>query len=305
MPNDTIEDVKTILISNSELDTEQKCDFRAYLSYGEEIRRKDLGEALNRGLFGHDIFEIYFKARLEGKSHEEANQEMYAFMIPKTLEIQNPNITNVHRQIQAAIEWFNDLGYVPVEVEEVKKYEIPGVFEHPIYGKYRLVFCLTPDVILRGTKKDYDKDELIVTDYKFTGQFWNPEKIRLYQQIPKYIKFLNDFDNYGIKRGLLMQLNTRLNASDKAQLFVPKWISPTNVALDRFYQENLVLMKKFAERKLQSLQEWKDTATRTINTNDCAWCPFSADLCPQLLEGRNVETTLKAFYEHNDYGYTP
>jgi PD-(D/E)XK nuclease superfamily len=296
--------VQTVLISNSELDTDQKCDFRAYLAHGEELQRQDLGEALSRGIYGHKLFEIYWKARLQGLNHQDSYNEMFKFHVNETMRLMQSEVTNVIEQVTAALEWFHTFGYVPIETEQVHNYALPGRFHHSKFGPYELVFCMTPDTVLEGTKAEHDKGSRIVVDYKFTGQFWNEAKRRLYRQLPVYKYFLNRRDSMGISRSLLLQLNTRSNRSAKADLFKPAWIPSNKHKEERFYDETIELMHRYAEKKLMPLSEWAQRATRTIYTENCTWCPFAEDLCPQLLEGSPVATTIKAFYRKNDYGYS-
>lgn len=294
--------VKEILISNSELSTEQKCDFRAYLQHGEEIQKIDPGEALNRGNFGHKCKETYWAARLQGLNHKDSKAEMYKFMVPETLRIQNPSVTNVYVQIEAALDWYNLNGYIPVETEQAHYSKIPGVFPSK-YGLFSLTFCWTPDVVLEGTKAEHDKGDLIIADSKFTGRFWSDKKIRLYPQLHKYRYFWNHYEAGHVRRTLLMQMNTRQNKAASAPDIKPYFIPANKAKEERFVEENLELMLRFAEKKLQPLDQWKKTAARTIDSSACDYCPFSEDLCPELLEGLSVKTTLKALYTKNSYGY--
>lgn len=296
--------VKTILISNSELDTEQKCDFRAYLAHGEEVQRTNLGEALSRGIFGHKLFEIYWNARLQGLNHIDSKNEMFMFHYKEQERLNWPEVTSVSDQTLEALDWFNNLGYIPVEVEQVHTYPLPGQHWHPRFGRYELVFCMTPDTVLEGTKATHNKGNLIVVDYKFTGKWWSEAKRRLYRQLPVYRYFLKEREGMRAYRALLMQLNTRKNRAETADLIQPRWIEPNDHKDQRFYEETVQLMHKYAERKLMPMAEWAATATRTINTENCDYCPFKEDLCPQLLEGSSVQNTLKAFYKKNDYGYS-
>lgn len=297
MPFEIPEDA--LLISNSELDTDQKCNLRAYYAHGMEIRRKDLGEPLERGIYGHKLFEKYWLARLDGLVHTDALQRVFEFHIPESLRIARPAVTSVLAQVQAALDWFNSEGIVPVEVETVKKYPIEGLF---IRGR-QVVFCLTPDLVAMATKGQH-KGQLIVVDYKFAGQYWSKKAIDNFQQIDKYTLFLNKFENYGVRRGLLLQVNTRSNASASAQVFLPKWLYPTKKKMDQIWHENLILLKRYGEKKALELEEWKSISPRVLNPKTCDFCPFSEDLCPQEFEGRPVATTLKAHYRKNDYGYS-
>jgi len=293
------------IVSNSDIETSQKCERMFYYSRIMNIRPKNLPPALKRGSFGHKMMEAGFEAIINGGGLQEAS-EAAAVVLQQLMNSGDPDVAEmmgVFRHVCAFFEYATSdkCVWFPVALEDKGMWNItqnrPMESDDP---ESDLIFGYTPDLIVEFRSGLY-KGQHAVLDYKFLGQYMKEAALTMSQQIPKYIIYRNlTKTDYKIRRGAFIQLNTRAKPDEGGhKLFLIKWLEPTKTDLETIKYENEILVGRIAK-----LYEDPDYVfTRTANKDVCNWCFFSGDLCPMQRAGKKVDNILKNNYIPNDYGY--
>lgn len=299
------------IISNSNIETYQKCPRMFYYAVVKGLRPRVLPDFLKRGSFGHDCMETGFQVIMDGGSPEDASQVIAEGPLQKLMESGDPDaaeMMKVYRHVITFITWTQsyEVGWKPVALEDVGMWDIlnqkPITKEEDYDGS--LVFAYTPDLIIEFTRGLY-KGQHAVLDYKFLGQYMSDVAINMAQQIPKYIIYRNKtHTDFKIRRGAFVQLNTRATPDATGhKLFLVKWIEPNKHRLERIEEENRRWVQHVAAAK--EIYEPSEFL-RTVNKDVCNRCFFANDLCPAEFDGKSPETIQKIVdreYVKNEYGY--
>lgn len=297
------------IISNSNIETFQKCERMFHYAVGMNLRPRTLPDFLKRGSFGHDCMETGFQCIMDGGSVEDASKVIADGPLQKLMMSGDPDAASmmkVYRHVITFINWSQseEVGWKPVALEDVGMWNITkGVptSKEEIADSSDLVFAYTPDLIIEFTRGLY-KGQHAVLDYKFLGQYMSEVSINMAQQIPKYIVYRNKtHTDFKIRRGAFVQLNTRAQATDTGhKLFLVKWIEPNKHRLERIEEENERWVKRVAYAKEEFRPE---DFLRTVNKDVCNRCFFANDLCPAEFDGKPVDKIIQREYVNNEYGY--
>lgn len=299
------------IISNSNIETFQKCPRMFYYAVVRNLRPRTLPDFLKRGSFGHDCMEVGFQTIMDGGSVEEASQVIAEGPLRKLMESGDPDtaeMMKVYRHVITFISWTQteDVAWRPVALEDVGMWNISRqqhtIKEDIVDGE--LVFAYTPDLIIEFTRGLY-KGQHAVLDYKFLGQYMSDVAINMAQQIPKYIIYRNKtHTDFKIRRGAFVQLNTRATPDATGhKLFLVKWIEPNKHRLSRIEHENEQWVAQVADAKVNWTPE---KFLRTVNKDQCNRCFYANDLCPSEFDGKSpevIEKIVQREYIDNDYGY--
>jgi hypothetical protein len=295
------------IVSNSNIETFQKCERMFYYGVKLNLQLKVLPDFLKRGSFGHDCMEVGFQCIMDGGSVEDASKVIAEGPLQKLMNSGDPDAASmmkVYRHVISFIAWsqLEGVGWKPVALEDVGMWNIskgePTTKES--LDPADLVFAYTPDLIIEFTKGLY-RGQHAVLDYKFIGQYMSEVAINMAQQIPKYIIYRNKtHTDFKIRRGAFVQLNTRAQASDTGhKLFLVKWVEPNKKRLARIEEEN----EQWVERVANAKDNYSpDQFLRTVNKDVCNRC-FFADLCAAEFDGRPIDKIIQREYVDNDYGY--
>lgn len=299
------------IISNSNIETFQKCERMFYYAVVKGLRPRALPDFIKRGSFGHDCMEVGFKVIMDGGTPEDASQVIAEGPLQKLMTSGDPDaaeMMKVYRHVITFINWTQteEVGWKPVALEDVGMWnlsqQIPG--DKELHAEDDLLFAYTPDLIIEFTRGAY-RGQHAVLDYKFLGQYMSDVSINMAQQIPKYIIYRNKFHtDFKIRRGAFVQLNTRADASATGyKLFLVKWVEPNKHRLSRIEFEN----EQWVERVANAKDNYApDQFLRTVNKDVCNRCFFGKDICPAEFDGKSPETIQKIIereYVNNEYGY--
>lgn len=278
-----------MIISNSDIQSFQKCEKRFYFERLLELRPREYPPAMEVGTFGHKMMEAGFEVILAGGTYEEACHAAGQLLMG---ELKNPERMKVYKHVVAFIAYFLDQPWRVVAIEEKGNSPISDEIE----------FGFTPDLIIEFTRGPL-KGQLAILDYKFTGQYWTDREINMAQQIPKYMVYKNLRDGTNIRRGAVVMLNTRAADSAKGQqLFLVKWINPSQQRLQEIQRENEILLNR-VKPYYELGPEDSDKFMRTVDIKQCKMCFFADDLCPADFDGKDTSRIIKHNYIINDYGY--
>lgn len=299
------------IISNSDIETAQKCERMFYYSRmygGGGIRPKQLPVALKRGSFGHKMMEKGFESIVEGGGLEEACLAAGVILeeLMKSGDPDTPDMMKVYRHVCAFFDYAlsDKCAWRPVAIEERGMWNLttnlPMTKEEAMLAEEDRIFGYTPDLIVEFVSGLF-KGQHAVLDYKFLGQYMKENAITMSQQIPKYCIYRNKtHTDFKIRRGAFIQLNTSAAVGDSGhKLFLIKWVEPTAEEFKQIEEENEILVHRTAE-----LYEDKDRRfLRTVNKDVCNWCFFANDICPMERNGKDITKTVERVYIPNDYGY--
>jgi hypothetical protein len=286
-----------MIVSHSNMKSHQKCEIKFYFDVKLNLRPKTWPEPVEKGIFGHDLMEEYFKARLQGASYDEAAALTTAFLG----DALTANPTNlILLQSASVLKHVLAFGaYVdnqPWKILDVENNQTWPVDEDADFG-------FTPDLILEwteGTKRGVP----FVLDYKFTGQYWNDRQINTVQQMLKYLIYYNKKNGTKMRHAGVVMLNTRANSNDTGnKLFLLKWLPVSKEKLANIERENEILVRRLEPYFHMTPEEYKAQAVHTTDENACKTCWYADDVCPQDMNGQDITRTIEANYVVNDYGY--
>jgi hypothetical protein len=298
------------IVSNSNIETFQKCERMFYYAVVRNLRPRELPYFIKRGSFGHDCMETGFQVIIDGGTAEDASQVIAEGPLKTLMDSGDPDtaeMMKVYRHVITFIDFTqsNEVIWRPVALEDrgmwsfSQQADIPKADIDP----EDLVFGYTPDLVIEFTKGAY-KGQHAVLDYKFIAQYMSEIAINMAQQIPKYMIYRNKTKtDFKIRRGAFVQLNTRAGFGDSGhKLFLIKWVEPNKNRLARIEYENEELVKRVA-----AARDWpEEKFLRTVNKDVCDRCFFAKELCPAEFDGRSPEVVNKIIqrdYKDNDYGY--
>lgn len=297
------------IVSNSDIETFQKCERMFYYSRVLRLRPRELSVWLKRGLFGHECMETGFQVIIDGGTPEDASQVIGEGPLQTLLESGDRDAAEMMKVFRHVVSFISftqseEVFWKPVALEDRGMWNLdagnPTTKERATEFPNDLVFGYTPDLVIEFTKGLY-KGQQAVLDYKFIGQYMSEVAINMAQQIPKYIIYRNKtHTEQKIRRGAFVQLNTRATPTDKGhKLFLIKWVEPSKHRLERIEQENERMVRRVADA-----YSWDgDMFTRTANKDVCDRCFFGRDLCPAEFDGKPIQKIIEREYKHNDYGY--
>jgi hypothetical protein len=288
--------LRTVTISNSEVDEWLRCRRRHFYKYtlGIEPKRKSL--ALNRGITGHKAIQRYYEAKIDGqdcKTCKKIALEEINDTLLKSLEDDELTGVLLHlkRLVGSYINFYWDEPFQPIAIEQ--KY-FQNLSEDIRYG-------MQCDIIMKGLRGGH-KGNFIPMDHKFTYDFWNSLALKTNVQIPKYI---NTIRANGIvcSKGVINQIRYRpLKSPTDEDLFRRDWINISPELQENIMNEQLQASRIIADTKALPVAVQNAHAIRTMNKKNCDYCPFF-DPCYQELLGRDVSRVLSLEYQPTTYGY--
>lgn len=267
-------------ISNSQILSLQKCERRFYYEHVLKLRPIEYPAPMELGIAGHAEMEVFFKTMATGATYDECVEALNPLLMSGDM-----NLLSAYRHVLAFGAYAFDL-WEPVHVEE--SFFVPT-------GNNTFVF--TPDLIARW-KMGIHRGQLLLLDFKFTGQYWNDRELGMYQQIPKYVSYYKKHTGETIRHGGVVMLNTRAaQGATGSKLFLIKWVKLTKKKLARIEYENERLLIEVEKAKALYEPEF----LRTVDSHQCKMCFFAEDLCPMELEGADTSRVLKRSYQKNTY----
>jgi hypothetical protein len=215
-------------------------------SYNLEPRT--LGEALTRGIVGHEALETYYKTVVE-KSESEAKEAAQGFITKSALGAMK--LGDHKKSVMIASlglvinKYYDEAKYI------LDEYNILGVENSiitPLPGCDDIEFAGRVDLTLE-VKSGPNKGEIVPYDHKFTYNFWSENPLKLNAQINNYIWAFRELGNRS-RRGIINMLRYR----ETAQEHFKQEPIPSNSSLRKIFINNhVVAAKQIVELKLRLL----------------------------------------------------
>lgn len=272
-------------INHTQITDFQKCEKRFYFAHILKLRPKAFPASMSKGIFGHVLAEVFFKAMQEGKTFEEC-----VHSVNQLIEDNLDNLDNlsIYRHVLAFGAYAFEMQWHVISVEEK--------FITPSDGHD---FAYTPDIIFQWTRGPR-KGSYFMLDFKFTSQQWNDREINMYQQLPKYSIHWNieNPDKKVHQLGVVNLLTRAPLGATGNKLFVIKWLKITREKIETIERENIMLMERVVKAKENN--NAKDYL-RTSDSYNCKMCWFGDDICPADLEGKDISKYVAVNYEVNTW----
>lgn len=285
-------------ISNSEVTTWLSCRLQYFFAHFRNLEPKITGTALYRGGIGHEAFQRYSEARIDGKSHDDAMihaNQLFTKEMAKYPERMNTIMQTWHifKKYQAYHKgWPNVFRILSVE----QRFDLP----------------LTPEINMTirydTMMEEVSTGKILIGDYKFTYDFWSPLDHNLNGQAPKYISVMNA-NGYQVHGGFLEELRTRQlsekngNANDPKQLWRRTNYFPSNTLKKNVLRQHVGASLEINKYWNTSEAEREALSIPVLNKHGaCKFCNFK-EVCAIKLAGGDWEFQLEREFQPNTYGY--
>lgn len=281
-------------ISNSEVTVWLSCKRQYKYAFGLELQPKETATPLARGSIFHDAMHIYWRARMAGKSHEEA-------MLEAETAFTNPcEPTTVDVIMQAQYLWqrymtfhagFPDMKPLGTEV----KMDLPLTPTLNMTIQYDLYF------------QEISTGKCYILDYKLAYEFWTDEDHDLNGQMPKYIAVLQA-NGYQVDGGYLEEIRTRNLGAEKQRDPRNLWrrtrYMPSSPKKQAVLRQHIAASLEIEKYRNATPEERSLMELPVLNKHGaCKYCNFK-DLCTAELEGKkDLSVDIRVGYTHNTYGY--
>lgn len=291
---DFVEAPKARNISNSEVTSFLSCRRMYRYAFVLELAPKLTPTPLSRGTLFHYAMELYWRARLVHKPHEESMEfAMEAFVNP-------PEPTGMDVIMETQFLWTRYMNHHA---------GFPGW--RPVGTEEQIDTALTPTLNMTMKYDLYIEDlninKFMLLDYKTSYDFWSPEDHDLNAQMPKYIAAMQG-NGFTVDGGYLEEIRTRklsdTNSRDPKNLFKRTRYFPSRAKKSAVLAQHIAASFEIEKFRNLSENEQRQAALPVLNKHGaCKYCNFK-DLCNSENEGKaDLSVDIRTGYVQNTYGY--
>lgn len=280
-----------MIISNSEVETFQKCQRKHWYAYGLNLAPKTKTLPLRSGILGHSVLEKYYMAKRAELTHEECIQEGMGVLAAYML---HPDVEVYSIVLQRFLEYAEYYKHEPFRVLDVE-----GTYTTPLENG--IEYALTLDLLVEYTQGEW-KGKQVLIDHKWTSDYWSANAVDMLPQIPKYLHTLRSLGSTA-DFGIINQVRYRkMKEGHPPEMFFRRSpVTPTPKRIENIMRIQEQVTNVIRLRKLFP-DLWKSEATPTIYRQQCDNCFFTIP-CQIELDGRDPGPTFDAHFEQNTYGY--
>lgn len=282
-------------ISNSEVTAWLTCKRMYEFAFGLNLAPKITGTPLARGTLGHDAFSRYIAARLEGSPHSQALLAMKdAWLIAMSEGITSDVVLETKFLVERYMDYH--MGW--------PKWELLGTEERI---DLRLTDDFTIPIRYDLLVRELDTHRILIGDFKFTYDFWQPNHHSLNPQLPKYITVMNA-SGTSVHGGFLEEIRTRSlgkeKASDPKNLWRTTKYYPSDAKKRNMMKQHIMASYEITDFRNKPDEQRLEEAIPALNKfGACAYCNFT-DLCNALNDGKtDLRFDIESGYTQNTYGY--
>lgn len=278
-------------ISNSEVGTWTTCKRKYYFAFDLKLEKIERGEALSRGVIGHEVLESYYGILAEGHSHEDAKH----IAATKLTEIMTRPGSDMKLclSLKTLLDRYWDYyqGHPDWEILEVE-----SSYDLPMTNDFTMPMRLDLLIRIKSTGKIY------ILDHKFCYDFWSYHQIALSPQFAKYVAGLR-YDGKQIDGCILNQIRYRsMKDQDPAKYFKQEVVVPSNAKIRNVVREHIVVSQEIVEHRSKPPGIREALSVHVLNTMICKGCDFK-DICASELDGGETEFLIQNEYQTNTYDY--
>lgn len=281
-------------ISNSEVTAFLSCKRMYKYAFFNNLAPKVTATPLARGTLGHEAFEFYIRARLDGMTHEQAYKEGQKAFLAAMAHM------NVDTVLQTKFLWERYMDFHNGWPE----WKLLGTEE-----RYDVKLTDTLNLTMRYDLyvEDVRSGKRLIGDFKFAYDFWSAEDHDLNGQMPKYIAAMQH-NGLQVDGGFLEEIRTRPLGADKTKDSKNLWrrtpYYPSIARRKSVLRQHIAAALSIERyRGLPETEREAETIPVLNKHGACKFCNFK-DLCNSELEGKtDLTLDIATSYVQNTYGY--
>lgn len=280
-------------ISNSETGSWLQCTQKYWFEFVLKIEPKTLSDPLSIGNLGHEALQRYGEARLEGATHDKAQEVAEAEVLVPAINNARDRVDNVLK-VQDIVRRYHSYR------QGWPEWEILGVEQrHDLKITDEFSLPMRYDMLVRDRKTN--KKALV--DYKFTWDFWTPEAHEINIQFPKYVSILNAA-GMDVQGAYLEELRYRpmkdmsFDKHFKRTAYFPSLASRRNAL-----KQHVKASKQIVRFHELSEAEQEEQIIPILSKHICKFCSFQ-NLCTTKLNGGDISYSIETQFVDKTYGYT-
>lgn len=282
-------------ISNSEVTAWLTCRRLYKYAYVYDLEPKKMSTPLARGNIGHEGFQRYTEARIDGDSHEKAIQAAHDVFL-KALQ---SKVAPMETVMETRMLWDRYMAFHNGWPEWIL-HQPEQRFELPLTEDFKIVIRYDTLVEEKRTGR------ILIGDYKFTYDFWKPIHHDLNPQMPKYIAVMNA-NGIKVDAGFLEEIRTRPLGKEKAADPKYTWrrtpYHPSNARKVNMLKQHIAASMEISEFRALPKDQQEFKALPLLNKHGaCDYCSFS-ELCNSENNGKDIAYDIEYGFQRNSYGY--
>jgi len=289
---------KDYAISNSEVMCYAKCRRKHYYEFLERLTPVTQGEALFRGIAGHELLDIYYRNIKNGVSLDMAERAaLMALDTDIALAVSRDDFDSVNIMVGLKDTIISYFGYAQND-----DWEILAVEESFIQEFDGMLIGMRLDLLIMPRSGQF-RGQKILVDHKFSYAKWSENDVLLNGQPYKYGAIMRS-QGHDVKH---VMYNTILYRS-KTEICDRKMLTMTHKQQDTAIHDHLVYAKEIqaakAGHEIDPDRYRDEKAARCLDRYTCKMCSFK-DICLAEMSGITPATELsrRVNYMPNDYGY--
>lgn len=277
--------------SHSEVESFNMCRRKHYYSYGEKIQPVTMDEKLIRGIVGHSCHEAYYKARMTGADHMEA-QEPAVDALWSTYHSYESHLFNPQKFING-LSVLMDHYWEEYEFDKMKVLEVEVLHQVQLTDEFSMPVKMDIIAEIPGWG-------ITILDHKFPYDFATVDKLDLATQLPKYFLAAREL-GFDVRTIALNECRTRetisnkVNHSEKFRRTPIPWTVPK---IETIMREQMMAAQQITKYKSLPLEVWEQSVLR--NTWACNMCDF-VDVCVADLNKTDQGIIRAQYYQPKEY----
>lgn len=288
-------------ISNSEVETEQACQWKHYMAFGLGLQKNPLSRPLRTGIFGHALLREYYDALKGGYSARDA------ISIAHAIAVDEKNRNDYGRDVCHDVGLLF-LNYVIHYADDVADFEIEEVEQTRVVNlEDDLDFRFTPDLLVRlktdihvtlvsGAFMTFSSGSYLLFDHKFSSRPFTQAEMLMNAQLPKYIWGLREL-GFNVSGACFNQVNYTGNSREP---FQRSWVAPSEERIQGFMKQHLKAARRIAANRKLPVAEYRKVAEKSFNKLQCGHCAFRIP-CSIDINGGDISKILATDYVENTY----
>ena len=284
-------------ISNSETIAWLTCQKQYYYAFDLKLEKIELVKrtALGVGNAVHDAFKVYYRARIDGASHEKAKALMDEYLT----RLLASNTTSMANVMEAKVKTQLYFEHYGDEAANFRWLGSEQQLDLPLNDKYTMP--LQYDLYFQ----DMRDGAYVLKDFKTCYDFWTADQIRLSPQFPKYFAAMRNA-GFPVDRCELDLIRTRsMKNTDFSKHYNRVTVLPKPAKIRNVLRYHLQASEEITAYRNLPPEVRKAKAIPLLNWHAaCRMCTFK-DLCASELEDGDIELIIQTEYKKNTYDYNP
>lgn len=277
-------------ISNSEVGSWLSCKAKYRFAFDMKLEKIDKGDALTRGILGHELLEKYYSLIKAGMGHDHAVRNTKDYLSAKHPDkLTDPITLDLLRVLDGYWAfWQGNPNWKILRVEESFDLHISEQFTMPI----RL------DLLV----KEVETGLIYLVDHKFCYDFWTEDDIALNPQFAKYVGALRA-NRIQVDGCILNQIRYRkLKDPSPVNLYKHTIVKPSGAKIRNTIKDHITASLEITDYRNKEVADREVLATKVLNKMVCRGCEYK-NLCSAELDGGEIDFLIENEYRPNSYDY--